>query len=483
MNVAFRVDASAQIGSGHFMRCLSLADALRRRGATIRFVSHRLPTHALQMLIDRAYDAAEIDGTADAEETASALAGSTFDWLVVDHYALDASWESKLRQQARHILAIDDLADRPHDCDVLLDQNLHPDMDGRYTGKVPRSCLMLLGPRYALLREEFQRARPQTSARTGPAARVLVSFGGADAQNHTAHAIEALLASGADLSVDVVIGTQHAHQHDIESACRRHRFQCHVQTRRMAELMAAADLAIGAGGITTWERCCMGVPSLVLSVAANQHAVVDEAARQGLLYAAGSASLDVPALALHLKALLDNTALREMMSRNGLGAVDGRGVERVARVLDRESIRVREATIEDARALFDWRNDESVRTASRQPDPIAWPEHQRWLRTVLSDDDRVLLIGERNGAPVGVVRFDVSRPQAEVSIYRVPRSPEAGLGLSLLLAAEAWLRARRPDVANITAHVLGDNERSHHLFRSTGYQLHSVRYTKPLRVS
>lgn len=144
MNVAFRVDASRRIGIGHFMRCMCLADALYRRGATIRFVTRQLPTHLREMLIDRSYDVAAVDGIADAQETAGALAATAWDWLIVDHYALDARWEAMLRGHTKQILAIDDLADRPHDCDVLLDQNLHADMDRRYAGKVPPTCQLLL---------------------------------------------------------------------------------------------------------------------------------------------------------------------------------------------------------------------------------------------------------------------------------------------------------------------------------------------------
>jgi UDP-2,4-diacetamido-2,4,6-trideoxy-beta-L-altropyranose hydrolase len=502
MKVAFRVDASPAIGIGHFMRCLCLADALSRQGATIRFVSRGLPVHLRGYLDERRYqltplaeraagrDAGDLAHSSwlgatqadDAADTRAALAPDTGDWVVVDHYALDARWETALRAQGSRILAIDDIADRGHDCDVLLDQNLYADPEQRYAGKVPDRCRLLLGPRYALLRDEFQQARLQAPPRTGIVARILVSFGGVDAANCTGAALEALRDAAAKVDVDVVIGAEHAFRADIERVCERSGYRLHVQSNRMAELMARADLAIGAAGITTWERCCVGLPAVAVAIAANQRAVVEGAADEGLLYMPGHDVVTSDGLAVHLRALVDNPRLLQLMSRRAMHAVDGRGVERVLRVLGQQQhvIQIREATAADASGLFEWRNHESVRRMSRQPDAIAWPAHEAWLHGVLADRDRLLVIGEREGAAVGVVRFDVADDRAEVSIYRVPGTGEPGIGSSVLAAAEQWLSARRPELALLTAEVLGENERSHHLFRSTGYRLRSARYEKRL---
>lgn len=483
MNIAFRVDAGPRIGTGHLMRCIALADALRRPGTVVRFVSRRPPEYMRELLDCRDYELAPIDGAdgADAEETARALADLTWDWLVVDHYRLGAAWETMLRHHARRVLAIDDLADRAHDCDVLLDQNLQPDMARRYAGKVPPGCELLLGPRYALLRDEFRRARQEVAARTGPVSRVLVSFGGADPDNYTAVAIEALAGCGFHLAVDVVIGAGHPCRREIEAACGQHGFTCHVQTTRMAELLAAADLTIGAAGSTTWERCCLGVPSIVIATAPNQEAGAAEAARQGAHYLVGPGGVTADRLATHLRAVLDSGVLREMFSRNGMRLVDGRGAERVARVLERDAIRLRAATLDDAAAVFEWRNHERVRSGARNAAPIPWAEHDAWFRQALTDSHRLLLIGERDGIPIGVVRFDVRGCEAEVSLYRVPDSTEPGLASSLLLAAEAWFRARHPEVHRLTGCVLGHNERSHRLVQSAGWVLDAAYYSKRLR--
>lgn len=499
MKIAFRVDASNEIGTGHFMRCLTLADVLKQRGTQIRVLSRHLPGYFRDMLAAKEHQFMPLNSSsieaisddlaqshwlgtsqhADAQDTIQALSDQTWDWLVVDHYALDVRWESVLRQTAKNILVIDDIADRQHDCDALLDQNFYADMDTRYTGKVPAHCRLLLGPRYALLREEFRQLREQIKPRTGLIKRVLVFFGGMDADNYTSRAVEVLSNLGIEgLHVDVVIGAQHPHREQIESACAELDFVCHVQTNRMAALMATADLAVGAGGSASWERCCLGLPALAFSMANNQRPLVEEAALRGLLYAPLSRSGIAPSIELHLKALLDNPRLLQLISRRGLEAVDGLGVRRVLRAIGCSSIAIREATQADSENLFIWRNDSSIRAVSRNADPIEKSIHEAWLGAVLSDPDRVLLIGECQGEAIGVVRFDMGADEAEVSMYLVPGHQGEGFGSELLLAAEQWLAEYRSDVLSIKAEVLGSNQPSHRLFRTCGYQTRSALYTK-----
>jgi UDP-2,4-diacetamido-2,4,6-trideoxy-beta-L-altropyranose hydrolase len=500
MKVAMRADASPAIGAGHVMRCLSLADGLRRAGASVAFVSRSLPPHLAALVADRGHEVLALGGetgrasddlphsgwlpttqAADAAETTRVLGAARCDWLVVDHYALDARWEIALRSIATRLLAIDDLADRDHDCDVLLDQNLHAGAAQRYAGHVPPRSELLLGPQFALLRPEFRAARGATAPRTGDVSRVLVSFGGADASNDTTAAVEAVAEAMPHVTqVDVVLGADHACRDAIQQACLRRGYRCHVQTDRMAELMTAADLAIGAGGVTTWERCCVGLPAIAIAAAANQRDVLEQAARHGLVYA-----LDGPVsagrLGLHLRALADNASLRHRMSDAALATVDGLGVDRTVQAMLVDEIQVREAVPGDARAMFEWRNHDSVRRMSRHPAPVSWAEHEAWLTAVAADANRVLLIGEQHGRPVGVVRFDLEADQAEVSIYRVPASDGRGLGTRLLRAAERWLAARRPDVRCLTAEVLDGNAYSHRLFRSAGYQARSRIYEKQVQ--
>ncbi len=498
-NIAIRVDASSQIGTGHFMRCLTLADGLRQRGARIRFVSRHLPEYLSDMLMDKGHEIllfdsvknnAEVDelahshwlGVSQAQDAADSIEVlSDVDWLIVDHYALDARWESALRGTAKKIMVIDDIADRQHDCDVLLDQNLYTDMQTRYTGKVSSSCQLLLGPRYALLRDEFRKLREQVNPRTEPVKRILVFFGGVDADNYTGLAIKALVElKTKGLHIDVVIGAQHPCRVEIEASCAEQGYVCHVQTNRMAELMAVADLAIGAGGSASWERCCLGLPTLVISTADNQQRQVADAALDGLLCSPEIKGDLIQAFQRHISALIENRYLRQMISCNSMHAVDGRGVLRVIATIGCSDIEIRTARSEDSEKLFQWRNHSSIRAVSRDANLIDWQVHQRWFTSMLRDPEKILLIGQRVESPVGVVRFDVQNDEAEVSIYLVPDGASSGQGRSLLQSAEQWLVANRLGIRKIRAHVLGVNVRSQRLFVGAGYQVESTNYSKRL---
>lgn len=519
MKVALRTDASERIGTGHLMRCLTLADELRAGGARTRFVCRPLPAGLAELVTGRGHELAGLlpgDGIArggaasgapdgasggtaaggtsgllhaawlgasqadDSQQTLAALSGETsWDWLVVDHYALDARWESRLRGCARRILAIDDLADRRHDCDALLDQNLHSDMQARYARLVPAHCVQLLGPRHALLRSEFGEARARLRERGEAVERVLVFFGGIDAANLTASALDALDTIGLDADVDVVIGAAHPLRAALEARCAvRPRTALHVQATDMAALIAAADLGVGAAGVVTWERCALGLPSLAFAVAANQQALLRDAAREGLVLGPQVDPSDPAALALQLRALIDNPALRAHLARRGLESVDARGASRVARVLLQADVVVRPATQADARDLFEWRNAPEVRRFSRSDSVIGWDEHRRWLAAVLADPQRVLLVGSAGALPAGVVRFDIDGAEAELSIHLAPGRAGRGMGRALLDAAERWLAAHHAGVSLLRAEALAGNDASHRLFAGGGFEAFSTRYRK-----
>jgi len=504
IGVAFRVDASVLTGSGHVMRCLTLAEELRQAGADVGFItrSHEGNLSSLiqnkelklyQLPLDRQnhleYTAGSKYATwlgttqqADAADTVAILKDLQPDWLIVDHYAIDETWEKLVRPYVKKIMVIDDLADRQHDCDVLLDQNYYTDMDTRYIGKVPEHCRLLLGPRYALLRDEFRQLRDQVKPRTGPVKRIMVFFGGVDADNYTGSTIDVLVSLGMkELHVDVVVGKQHPYREQIESICLQHNFGCHVQTSHMADLMAAADLSVGAGGSAIWERCCLGLPTIAFCTADNQFKQIIDAAFEGLIYAPDNKNEFTNVFKRHLLVLMENNCLLRSISEKAMQGVDGRGVLRLISKMGFSAIYIRLASAEDTECLFAWRNNPTIRLVSRNTEEISWHNHQQWFSKVLNSSEQLLLIGEREGKSVGVIRFDIEGGDtAEVSIYLVPGLKELGLGGELLQSAEHWLADQHPAIRVIRAQVLGNNIRSHRLFSGADYELESTFYVKEL---
>jgi UDP-2,4-diacetamido-2,4,6-trideoxy-beta-L-altropyranose hydrolase len=284
------------IGSGHLMRCLTLADQLRAEGDEVAFVCRDLPGAMFDLLQDRGYRSAKLsvseEGNGsqlfDAQEMIRA-AGRLFpegiEWLVVDHYQLDAVWERMLRPHACKLMVIDDLANRSHDCDLLLDQNYYRDSAQRYQGLVPEQCVTLLGPAYVLLRPEFADARKRLKVRSGTVRRILIFFGGSDPTNQTQKVVGAIkLLERPDIDVDVVVGSANPNRNTIQTLCNElSNVTFHCQVSNMAELILNADLGIGAGGAAMWERCCLGLPTITVVFADNQERTTEDVAAIGAI--------------------------------------------------------------------------------------------------------------------------------------------------------------------------------------------------------
>ncbi len=500
-NIAFRVDASSTIGTGHVMRCLALAEELSSRGANIHFICRHLIAPMRSALIECGFQISQIGtesdppaseegsgryatwlGTlqhVDATQSIAVLAGRTWDWLIVDHYALDAQWETALRCAVSKIAVIDDLFDRSHDCDLLLNQNFTGGENRKYDELISRGCAVRLGPRFALLRKKFHNLRSVVKVRSGRVDRVLVFFGGIDLHNYTGVVLEALeILRRFDFAVDVVVGSQHPRLDEISQRCAGNGFSCHVQTDRMDELIAAADLAVGAGGIALWERCCLGLPSLVLDTADNQSLQVREAALRGLVYAPSSDIWDREVFIGHLRALLHNPCLLRFLSQQCMNQVDGLGLNRIANDLMLPRISMRRAMKSDSRKIYAWRNEHAVRVVSRNSEVILWSDHEQWFEAILNDKCKYLLIGECEGQSVGVVRFDLSEDVAEVSIYATPNWIGRAVGRQLLQIAELWLIDHVPQVRMLRAVVIGGNVRSQRLFEESGYSLQELVFIK-----
>lgn len=271
----------------------------------------------------------------DADSTIAAIGSEPVDWLVVDHYAIDRRWEQRLRGHCHRLMVIDDLANREHDCDLLLDQNLVADMETRYAGLLPTTCKTLLGPTYALLQPEFAKVRAQAKVRVGKIRRVLVFFGGVDNTGMTAKSIAALSAlEPHGLEADIVIGASNRNIEQIRTQITAHsNMRLHVNLPTLAPLIAAADLGVGACGVNTWERLCLGLPSIVVTLAKNQLAAAQALHRKGLIRWVGDhENVCVADLASAFQEILVQDLASEW-SEACFATVDGRGLERVAEAM------------------------------------------------------------------------------------------------------------------------------------------------------
>lgn len=335
MQVVFRADASIDIGTGHVMRCLTLADALRARGANCRFISRAYPGNLIENIRRRGF-AVNVLPIVDIEEVQQTLSvlGESVDWLVVDHYALDADWEREMRPEVGRVLVIDDLANRPHCAEVLLDQNLGRTAED-YAGLLPSTCRLCIGPTYALLRPEFAELRAASLARRagGQIRQLLISMGGVDKDNATGAALTALqgCALPVDCKIVVVMGAHAPWREAIASQLADLPWATDllVDVSDMAALMAASDLAIGAAGTSAWERCCVGLPTLTVVLADNQRDGAMALAEAGCIELLGEFAVGFNDMPKKLAALLMPGRLG-VMQEACAGLTDGLGVERLA---------------------------------------------------------------------------------------------------------------------------------------------------------
>lgn len=338
MKVCVRADASRQIGSGHVMRCLVLADRLRiQRRAEVVFLCRELPGNLIDYIRERGHQVVGLPEAGEDESPAIAAAAAIGpDWLIVDHYALDRRFEERIRPHAKKLMAIDDLADRPHACDVLLDANHDTESGLRYRYLVEPGTRCLIGSHYALLRPSFADARTRVR-RDGHIRRLLVSFGGVDATDETGKTLEALAPlAEIGLAITVLAGSANPRGRQVAELCAdlpNVRFHSHVE--RIAELMLWADAAIGAGGTTTWERCCLGLPTLVVTTAANQEQLTAQAARAGaVLWLGRAAEVDPGLIRDAALAMIRDPASMKRMSDLAMELTDGLGADRIVKELD-----------------------------------------------------------------------------------------------------------------------------------------------------
>jgi UDP-2,4-diacetamido-2,4,6-trideoxy-beta-L-altropyranose hydrolase len=428
------------------------------------------------------------DWKTDAAETSAALGNETADWLIVDHYALDARWERELRPFCKRLLTIDDLADREHDCDLLLDQNLGRAAED-YARLTPKAAHILTGARYALLRPEFGALRAESLAGRSKRklSNILVTMGGVDQFNVTERVLEELeCALPETISVTVVMGGKAPWLESVrvKAAGMRRPTKVLVDTKDMARLMVNCDLAIGAAGTTSWERLCLGLPTIVIALAENQTAVAATLAACGAALNAGvreNGPILAAQAALNLFHHCD--ALRAL-AKAGSCLCDGEGTRRVTEHLlfcqgeapsmgGTQSLSLRLAGDGDRDDLLNWRNEEETRRNSRYRGIVSAVAHHKWFAASMADPKRLIFVAEMGGTKCGMVRFDLSEIQQDfwrVSVVVSPDFRGRGIGRALLDQACAKM-ARHREVCAFVAEVRVHNIASKRIFDQCAFEI------------
>lgn len=486
-NLVIRVDASTEIGTGHLMRCLALAQAWKDGGNKVTFITNCQSEGLLQRLRDEEFSLHVLTGShpdpKDWGYTKDILASYPDAWVVLDNYHFGEVYQQQVKEAGHPLLVIDDMAHRKHYyADIVLNQNLHAE-------KLPYSCepytRLLLGTRYVLLRREFLARKDRKRQIPGVARHVLVTLGGSDAENHTLKVIQALQKVDiTGLEATVVVGAGNPHADEVEAAARQNHVPIQLvrDARDMPRLMAWADMAVSSAGSTVWELLFMGTPALVIILADNQRQIAEEVEKQGVARNLGrAANLSVQSLAKSLVLMANDSNLRRKISKNARQLVDGGGAQRVVASIQEGralELRLRPARQKDCRLLWEWANDPAVRAASFSSDFIPWEEHQSWLRTKLSDPTcHYYILLSEEGVPVGQVRFDASGDEAEGNVSIAPNLRGRGYGaLGIQIASERLFRETA--VSRIYAHIKPDNNASIQAFTEAGYQTAGTKVVK-----
>lgn len=455
------------------MRCLALAQTWNRGGGGVTFLVPEGSPTIEQRVRAEGCRLEALTSEHFPQEVVSRLLNSTPGRVVLDGYGFGVREQSVVSGAGHQVLTVDDFAHASaYPVRWVLNQNLHarPEM---YSNRQPDTWL-LLGPSYALLRDEF---RPWLGWRRTIAERankVLITIGGSDPSNLSLRILESLSSlQRADLEVVLVAGGGNPHLQDLQAAQQRSPVQVRIVTNAldMPALMAWADLAVSGAGSTSYELCYMGLPALLFVIAENQRGVAEHLSKlSAAVCAGGTAELDSLKFTETLCRLIESREIREAMSNHGRELVDGLGAERVKAAMLNRELRVRHCRETDCQVLFSWANDPDVRQASFYSAPVAWEGHQRWFTQRLIDPQSVIYIGEnQEGKPVGVVRFRLEEDCAILSVSVAPEFRGSGWGRELITLATQML-TRSCSANRVEALVKPENRASIRLFESSGFR-------------
>lgn len=502
MNIAeivFRVDASTTIGTGHIMRCLTLAKQLKQNineKRNISFICRHILPSLHQQIIESGYHFYLLENNKenkieknndhqswlgvtsqqDAEETIAILQDKAIDWIIVDHYAIDDKWEKKVKTYVKKIMIIDDLANRPHDCDLLLDQTYGRSLND-YKNLLPICSILLSGADYTLLRKEFileknsiikHRKNINFNHITA-----LIMFGGTDPDNLTKLCIEKIKNVATIHKIVIIISDSTNNKNEIIAQYRKNKkIDIHISPKNIAEIMLNADIAIGAAGTSSWERCAVGLPAVVIIQAENQRLIAENLQRQGVITYLETQDIDKKLISLIEQHLLSKEVYLTTVIKC-LDICDGNGVKKVANTLGIvSSLSVRDATTNDMLTYFKWASHSKVRKQAFNQQDINFIDHKAWFKSKLLSDS-FLFVGVLREEAIGQVRFDKldKTDHYSVDIHLSHNHIGKGYGTYLLNKALIELLKRHSSPLYVEAVVFQNNLSSRRCFENNFFTI------------
>jgi len=510
-HIVFRVDASLQIGTGHVMRSMTLAKALKNQGAKVSFISREhvgnlndfiklqgfrvyellVPEGAHEQIANLKQDETlfhsawlGVSQQEDAKECQKILQHLNVDWLIVDHYALDYQWEILLADYCRNFMVIDDLGDRNHQCDLLLDQN-YDSTQFKYQNLVPNSCRVLSGSKYALLRDEFAQWRDVSLKRRTHIEfkHLLITLGGVDVDNLTGQILSSLkkcnLPKG--LNITVVMGATAPHLQSVQdlAATMPYTTDVKVNVKNMAALMTSADCAIGAAGATTWERCCLGLPTIQMVIATNQQQSANALDMVGAVKLLSSLK--------ELPGLVETTVdWMQVTSMKASGVCDGLGVKRVFESLNElthtkmtqnhKLIAIKDyvdLNSEEHHLILKMRNDPSIKRWMYNTAEITPQEHSEFIESLKHNQSKRYFLVKQADTVLGSINLTEINSQnktAELGIYVNPFLSIKGIGKLLIKQAFDYA-CNTLELNTLNLEVFSDNERAIKTYLKSGFKV------------
>jgi UDP-2,4-diacetamido-2,4,6-trideoxy-beta-L-altropyranose hydrolase len=498
MRVFFRVDASLKIGTGHVMRCLTLAKVLKENGVNVEFICRQHEGNFIDKVRSNGFNVYELEvleevddklahshwlgatQQQDADDCLDMLKAKKTNWLIVDHYALDEQWQKRLKPYCEKLMVIDDLADRKHQCDILLDQTFGRQQED-YLALTPEDCKLLLGSQYALLRPEFAKWRAYSldRPRKPEFKQLLINMGGVDIDDFTGQVLDELKTCTlpSNVNVTIVMGGTASHLESVKSKAIMlpYKTEVKVDVENMAEIMANSDIAIGAAGSTTWERCCLGLPTIQITIAKNQQFLAETLAFRNIVKLAKNVK--------ETTCLLENSSKwMKGVGNSALGICDGMGVYKVFNKMTDRKIFLEEfgevdlcnyvnLNENDKLQALNMRNHPKIKKWMYSRNSISEENHFGFIKNLEIDMERRYFLVKQKDNIIGSINLSkiIFENSVELGIYTNPFLQSKGAGKILESAASHYAFIEL-DVEKIKLEVFPGNERAIRFYNKCGFK-------------